>query len=182
MSITVKAGSAAAALAGSRWFVPLVRTAAGADAVQMVALTDITVVELTKIQNGAGTPEDKQRAMAVLLTQLVVVGGLTALSVQGARPARALSGQPLEIVEQNGARVLRVVGEDASPPVGESKVLAGDAHEPSVTSARSRQTTAGMAPHRRIARGRRSERIPTPPGHPPVRAIPSTGSRTSSTV
>jgi hypothetical protein len=111
MGITVKAGSAAAALAGSRWFVPLVSTAAGADVVQMVALTDITVVELTKIQNGAGTPEDKQRAMAVLLTQLVVVGGLTALSVKGARNARALSGQPLEIVEQNGTSVLRVVDE-----------------------------------------------------------------------
>jgi hypothetical protein len=126
MSITVKAGSAAAALAGSRWFVPLISTAAGADVVQMVALTDITVVELTKIQNGAGTLEDKQRAMAVLLTQLVVVGGLTALSVQGARNARALSGQQLEIVEQNGAKVLRVVGDTPPPHVGESEAMAKD--------------------------------------------------------
>src|SRR5512140_3613215 len=61
MSITVKAGSAAAALAGSRWFVPLVSTAAGADVVQLVALTDVTFTELNKIQSGAGTPEDKQR-------------------------------------------------------------------------------------------------------------------------
>jgi hypothetical protein len=121
MSITVKAGSAAAA---SRWFVPLVGTAAGADVVQLVALTDITVTEMGKIQNGAGTAEDKQRAMAVLLTQLIVVSGLTALSVQGARNARALAGKPLEVVEQNGVKVLRVVGDTSAASVGESEAAA----------------------------------------------------------
>jgi hypothetical protein len=114
MSITVKAGGAAAALGASRWFVPLIGTAAGADVVQLVALTDVTFTELNKIQRGAGTPEDKQRAMAVLLTQLIVVSGLTALSVQGARDARALAGKSLEVVEQNGVKVLRVA-EQASP-------------------------------------------------------------------
>ncbi|HMG56690.1 MAG TPA: DUF4157 domain-containing protein, partial [Kofleriaceae bacterium] len=117
MSITVKAGGAAAALSGSRWFVPLVSTAAGADVVQLVALTDITFKEMSKIQNGAGSPEDRQRAMAVLLTQLIVTGGLTALSVQGARNARALAGTPLEVIDQNGVKVLRVVGEGTPEPV-----------------------------------------------------------------
>jgi hypothetical protein len=117
MSITVKAGGAAAALSGSRWFVPLVGTAAGADVVQLVALTDITFAELNKIQNGAGTPEDKQRAMAVLFTQLIVASGLTALSVQGARNARALAGTPLELVDQKGVPLLRVVGDDSPAPV-----------------------------------------------------------------
>ena len=65
-----------------------------------MALTDVTLAELDKVQKGAGTPEDKQRAMAVLLTQLIVVGGLTALSVQGARNARAVLGQQLEVVER----------------------------------------------------------------------------------
>jgi hypothetical protein len=111
LGITWKAGSASAALANSRWFAPLVGTAASADVVQRVALTDITFTELTKIQNGAGTPEDKQRAMAVLITQLLVVSGLTALSVQGARNVRGLAGKPLEVVEQNGVKVLRVVGD-----------------------------------------------------------------------
>lgn len=120
----MKAGGAAAALASSRWFVPLVSTAAGADVVQLVALTDITFTELNKIQSGAGTPEDKQRAMAVLITQLIVVSGLTALSVQGARNARTLAGKPLEVVEQNGVKVLRVAGEDTPPPVGGSKAVA----------------------------------------------------------
>lgn len=123
MSITVKAGGAAAAITSSRWFVPLVSTAAGADVVQLVALTDVTFVELNKIQSGAGTVEDKQRAMAVLLTQLIVVSGLTALSVRGARNTRALAGQELEVVEQNGVKVLRVVGEptpSAKPEPGKT--------------------------------------------------------------
>jgi len=125
MNITVKAGGAAAALAGSRWFVPLVGTAAGADVVQLVALTDITFTELNKIQNGAGSPEDKQRAMAVLVTQLIVTGGMTALSVQGARNTRALVGRQLEVVEQNGVNVLRVLGENVAL-AGESEAVAKD--------------------------------------------------------
>ena len=124
MSITVKAGGAAAALGGSRWFVPLISTAAGADVVQFVALTDVTFAELHKIQNGAGTPEDKQRAMAVLVTQLIVASGLTALSVQGARNARALAGKPLEVVEQNGVNVLHVVGDTSAGAAGESEAAA----------------------------------------------------------
>jgi hypothetical protein len=131
LSITVKAGGAAAALAGSRWFVPLAGTAAGADVVQLVALTDITFTELNKIQNGAGTPEDKQRAMAVLLTQLIVASGLTALSVQGARNIRAMAGRPLEVVDQNGVKVLRVVGEPTPEPVGAPKTAAADTQSPS---------------------------------------------------
>ncbi|MEO7730521.1 MAG: DUF4157 domain-containing protein [Kofleriaceae bacterium] len=125
LSITLKAGGAAAALAGSRWFVPLVSAAGVADGVQLVALTDITYVELTKIHKGAGTAEDKQRATAVLLTQLAVMGALTALSVKGARDARSLSGRSLEIIDQNGAKMLRVVGEK-SVPEGQSVAGAND--------------------------------------------------------
>src|SRR6185503_8760974 len=71
-----------------------------------------------KIQNNpAGSDADKQRAISILLTQLIVTGGLTALSVQGARNVRALSGKPLELIEQNGVKVLRVVGETTPEPV-----------------------------------------------------------------
>jgi hypothetical protein len=118
LGITVKAGSAAAAVSNSRLFVPLFTTAAGADVVQLVALTDVTVEELDKIQKGAGSSEDKQRAMAVLLTQLIVAFGLTALSVQGARNAHALQGKPLEVVEEGGVPVLRIVGE--TPPASKN--------------------------------------------------------------
>lgn len=134
MNIAIKTGGAAAALANSRWFVPLVGATAAADAVQLVALTDITYVELAKIQGGAGTPEDKQRAMAVLFTQLIVTGGLTVLSVQGARNARALSGQSLELVEQNGRQVLRLAGDDPSlstPHPERPPELSG--HDPATT-------------------------------------------------
>jgi hypothetical protein len=137
LGITVKAGGAAAALAGSRWFVPLAGTAAGADVVQLVALTDITFTELTRIENGAGTPEDKQRAMAVLLTQLIVTTGLTALSVQGARSVRALAGKPLEVVDQNSVKVLRVVGESPPEPVS---------HPESSATAPEHNTTTGGHP------------------------------------
>jgi hypothetical protein len=118
LSITVKAGSAAAALASSRALVPLLGAAAVADSVQLVALTDITVSEMNKIQNNpAGSDADKQRAISILLTQLIVTGGLTALSVQGARNVRTLSGKPLELIDQNGVKVLRVAGEGTTEPV-----------------------------------------------------------------
>lgn len=117
MSITIRAGGAAGAVASSRYFVPLVGTAAGADVVQMVAFTQVTLDELNKIKSGTGSPEDNHRAMAVLLTQLIVTGGLTALSVQGARNVRALAGKPLEIVDQSGLKVLRVAGDSSPEPV-----------------------------------------------------------------
>jgi hypothetical protein len=160
MSITVKAGSAAAALAGSRWFVPLVSAAAGADAVQLVALTDITFVELGKIQSGAGSAEDKQRAMAVLLTQLIVTGGLTALSVQGARSVRALSGRPLEIIDQNGVKVLRVVGEEAPAPPGTSTTAHSEPASPSGDPGKTATGHGGHGPGSAAGHG------PTPGSHP----------------
>jgi hypothetical protein len=134
MSITVRAGGAAAALAGSRYFVPLVGGAAIADSVQVVAMTSVTFTELDKIQRGPGTAEDKQRAMTVMLTQLIVTGGLAAMSVQGARNARILAGQPLELVDQNGVKVLRVVGDTTPEPVAGAKPAAADTHSPSGSS------------------------------------------------
>jgi hypothetical protein len=141
MGLTVKAGSAAGALASSRWFVPLLGASAGADVVQLVAFTDLTLEELDKIDQGAGTPEDRQRAAAVLVTQWLVTGGLTVLSVQGARNARALAGQPIEIVEQNGVKVARLAGERAPEPAvaaadktASSKAGAADKPGPAKTS------------------------------------------------
>ena len=118
LTITAKAGSAAAALAGNRYFVPMLGLTAVADGVQLVALSDITFAEMSKIQNGAGKPEDKQRAVAILLTQLIVASGMTALSVQGVRNASALKGESLELIDQNGVKVLRLMGEDAPVPFG----------------------------------------------------------------
>lgn len=125
MSIAVKAGGVATAAANHRWFVPLVVATASADVVQMVTLTDIAVSELTRIQRGTGSPEDKQRATAVLLTQLLLTTGFTALSVRGARNARMLAGQPLELVERSGTLILRVAGDTRAAPPRESEAASG---------------------------------------------------------
>jgi hypothetical protein len=186
MNITLKAGGAAAALASSRWFLPLVGSAASADVVQLVALTDITFVELSKIQSGAGTPEDKQRAMAVIFTQLVVTSGMTALSVQGARSARALAGQSLEIVEQNGVKVLRVTGEETSVPATHSDSLpkntehgaaAPDGHE----MAPYRQSSDKTAPNADGAAKNSQHDVPKPSGHQEVSVATVEASATGGT-
>jgi hypothetical protein len=153
MSITVKAGSAAAAIGGSRWFVPLVTTAASADGVQLVALTDITVTELDKIQSGVGSPEDRQRAMAVLITQLMVTTGLTALSVQGARNARAFAGKPLELIDQNGVKVLRAVGDSAPEPAPHAEPATTAPEPPSTTG----HSPSASGEHRAGASGRSTD-------------------------
>lgn len=129
LSITVKGGGAAVALAQSRWFVPLATAAASADVVQLVALTDSTLAELAHIQHGPGKDNDKQRAMSILLAQLMVAGGLTALSVQGARSARALVGRQLEVVNSNGTSILRIADEMPASAT-EVKVQSPSTHEP----------------------------------------------------
>lgn len=131
-AITIRAGGATTALTSSRWFVPLLGATAGADVVQLVALTDVTFVELTNLERGAGSPEDKQRAITILLGQLALAGGLAVLSVHGARNARTLAGQPLELIDQHGTKLLRTVGDSTSEPV----------HEPT----RARSPEDGAAP------------------------------------
>jgi len=79
----------------------------------------------------------------VLLTQLMVTTGLTALSVQGARNIRAMAKTPLELVEQNGAKVLRVAEE--SPP--EAFPHAG------TSAAASSEDDASAAAHQRANHG-----------------------------
>jgi Domain of unknown function (DUF4157) len=186
MNITLKAGGTAAALASSRWFVPLAGVAASADVVQLVALTDVTFVELSKIQSGAGTPDDKQRAMAVLLTQLIVTTGMTALSVQGARSARALGEQSLEIVDQNGAKVLRVVGEKTSTPEPrpdsltrntEHGAVAADGHE----TATSPKSTEEIAPNAHDAAKSSEHDVPKTSGHQEVSAATAEASEIGGT-
>jgi hypothetical protein len=108
MSITVKAGGAAAR---SGYFVSFVGGAAAGDVVQLVALSKETVDQLDVINRSHGTADDQQRASSVLIAQLMVTTGLTALSVQGARNLRVPHGPPLELVEHNGVMMLRVAGE-----------------------------------------------------------------------
>ena len=121
MSITVKVGSAAAR---SGYFVSFVSGAAAGDVVQLIALSKETVDQLDVI-NRTGTSDDQQRAASVLIAQLMVTTGLTALSVHGARNLHVPHGPPLELVEQNGVKMLRVLGE-----ASESKISPSVVHEP----------------------------------------------------
>ncbi|HEY0481981.1 MAG TPA: hypothetical protein VGD37_30895, partial [Kofleriaceae bacterium] len=126
-----------------------------------------------------GTPEDRQRAMAVLVAQLVVVSGLTALSVQGARNARALAGQPLELVEQNGVKVLRVVGDSTPEPVPHPESSAKSSEHSATTNGppngpHDAGAETGSKPPARGGVGGAGT-----PTRLPARAIPSAGSRAS---
>jgi hypothetical protein len=102
--------------------------------VQLVALSKETVDQLDVINRSHGTADDQQRASSVLIAQLMVTTGLTALSVQGARNLRMPHGPPLELIEQNGVKMLRVLGEDTSALAGESKTAPGVTHQPPLES------------------------------------------------
>jgi hypothetical protein len=96
--------SAAAAPASARWagawantamfagrvYLPVTRTAAVADVVTFAILAPDSVKQLQDIQTGPGEQADKNRAKLLLLGQIAVLGGLTALSAKGliADPAK----------------------------------------------------------------------------------------------
>ena len=152
-SLIIKSGSVAAAMASGRYVVPLLGTAAGADVVQLAAFGQVAWQDLEAVRRSGGSPEDQQRAMAVLLTQLVVMGGLTVLSVRGAREARAMAGRRLELVEAERGLELRVdegaeatphaagAQETAPPPV--ERAAAGDAVAHEAGQAAGRQASSG---------------------------------------
>jgi len=142
-----------------------VAVAGTADGVQLVALGKVTLQELDKIQNSPGKDEDKQRAAAVLLTQLMVAGGMTALSVPNIRNARSLKGQSLELIDQNGAKVLRGVAEITPEPIPHA--------ENSVTGSEHGAATGG---HQPVAH----DTSPAPPAQD--ERVPSAGLRRDSHV
>lgn len=92
--------AAANAPAGARWagnwarlamfanklYVPMVGTSAVADVVSFAVIAQDTAKQLDEIENGPGDRGAKDRAKALLLSQLAVMGGLTALSVKGTIP------------------------------------------------------------------------------------------------
>lgn len=95
--------AAANAPAGARWagnwarlamfanklYVPMIGTTAVADVVSFAVIAQDTAKQLDEIENGSGDRAAKDRAKALLLAQLAVMGGLTALSVKGTIPELA---------------------------------------------------------------------------------------------
>ena len=76
-------GWARTAMLANRLYVPTVAVTATADVVTLAAMTHQAATELDAIQNGPGSQADRDRAKAVLIGQLALVGGFTALSIKG---------------------------------------------------------------------------------------------------
>jgi hypothetical protein len=79
-------GAAVTAVKASRVYVLAVGARIGADTVTVATMAIETATRLDEIQNGPGDQPSKDRAKGLLLAQLAVTGGLTALSIKGELP------------------------------------------------------------------------------------------------
>ncbi|HEU4546614.1 MAG TPA: ParB/Srx family N-terminal domain-containing protein, partial [Microlunatus sp.] len=79
--------AAATAVAANRIYVVSAAARISADVVTVAAMTVQAAEQMDAIENAPGSREDKDRAKALLLAQLAVTGGLTALSIRGELPA-----------------------------------------------------------------------------------------------
>ena len=94
------------AVLADRFYIPVVATNIGADAVSFVTFTVDAAKQLDQIEKGPGSKSEKDRAKALLLSQLAVTGGLLVLSVKGDLP------------DIRGGRALELhVPADGGPPV-----------------------------------------------------------------
>jgi hypothetical protein len=88
--------------------------------------------------------------------------------VHGARSTRALAGQPLELVEQSGVKVLRVVGDDAPASIGGSR-LPAVGHDAGAAAKHDSSIAAGGTETRQSARPAEAHpQTPGSPGHAPA--------------
>lgn len=71
------------AMFANRVYLPVTKATAAADVVTFAVVLPDTVKQLENIQKGSGDQSDKDRAKLLLLSQLSVLGGLTALSAKG---------------------------------------------------------------------------------------------------
>jgi hypothetical protein len=92
-----------------------------ADTVTIAAFSIETAKQLDEIQNGPGEQVDKDRAKALLLSQLAVSGGLLALSIKGELPKLG-SGRNLVLhfPDKNGPPVATVEGMEVPSGTGTS--------------------------------------------------------------
>ncbi len=121
---TALTGNAARIAAfANRVYVPLVGAAVTADGVGLVTMTASAASQIDAIKNGPGTPEDKERAIGLLVTQLAIMGGLTLLSVKGDLPSLT-GGRPnlvLDVID--GVPTVRPAGSGPTR-VGQTQTLA----------------------------------------------------------
>ena len=110
-------------------YIPCVATATGADAVNLLALTAEIVGQIQKIKDGPGSDSDKSAAIASLISQGLIMGGITILSIKGSMPEIMGGGRPTIVIDVvNGIPVARAGG--VRMKGGEIKVSAKnpDAH------------------------------------------------------
>ena len=124
-------GATSAAAKGSPWagswarlavyadrvYVPMTGTQAAADAVTVAAMSVEAARQLDEIENGPGSRADKDRAKALLLSQIAVGGGLVALSIKGTLPALGGNRQLVLRMPDEGGPPVALVG-GMEPPTG----------------------------------------------------------------
>jgi len=90
-------------------------TRIAADVVTVVTMGIDTARQLDEIEAGTGTRDSKDRAKALLLAQLAVTGGLTAMSIKGELPALG-NGRRLTLYTPKGENVPRALVEGVEAP------------------------------------------------------------------
>jgi hypothetical protein len=76
--------AARVALVADRAYVPLTLGAAGADVVTVAAMTSQAMDQISQIRQGGGSAADQERAITLLVANLLATGAITAMSVKGA--------------------------------------------------------------------------------------------------
>ena len=107
--------AAATAVAAQRVYIISTATRVAADVVTVATMAIDAAGRLDEIQNGPGDQTSKDRAKALLLAQLAVTGGLTALSIKGELPAIG-NGRKLALFTPKGETVPRAIVEGMEAP------------------------------------------------------------------
>jgi hypothetical protein len=89
-------------------YIPMVAGAAGADGINLMAMTADIAGQIAKIREGEGSSADKRAAIVALIAQGIALGGITIMSVKGSMP-EIMSGRPTIVIQvENGIPVARV--------------------------------------------------------------------------
>ncbi|HEV7681140.1 MAG TPA: DUF4157 domain-containing protein [Pyrinomonadaceae bacterium] len=123
LSVARVAAADSAPLTGARWalmatwaqrvVVPLAATNVAADVVTLAVMSVEGAQQYDAIDNAPGTPESRRRAKILLLGQLAVTGGLTALSLRG-NVVEITRGRSIEIISAGYEPVVIPVGQSTT--------------------------------------------------------------------
>lgn len=107
---TALSGRAASlALLADSVYVPMLAASAGADMMTLAVLSVSASRQLQEIDRRGGSSDDRRQAKIMLFSQLLIMGGITALSVRGSM-ADIRAGRNLELELVNGVVHARLRG------------------------------------------------------------------------